>query len=91
MRHRRVYRFRLLSRSRHVVVHSAEHVAEGVDTDGWREGHVADVMRVMGAWSAFQRFPNHRLKVFDGGHAAFVKDPDRFEKSLRRFLEENVR
>jgi pimeloyl-ACP methyl ester carboxylesterase len=40
--------------------------------------------------SAFQRFPNHRLEVFDGGHAAFLEDPDHFEQSLRRFLKESV-
>jgi pimeloyl-ACP methyl ester carboxylesterase len=32
-------------------------------------------------------FKKHQLQVFDGGHAAFLEDPDRFEKSLRRFLE----
>jgi 4,5:9,10-diseco-3-hydroxy-5,9,17-trioxoandrosta-1(10),2-diene-4-oate hydrolase len=36
--------------------------------------------------SAFQRFSNHRLEVFDGGHAAFLEDPDHFEQSLRKFL-----
>jgi pimeloyl-ACP methyl ester carboxylesterase len=36
--------------------------------------------------SSFQKFPNHRLEVFDGGHAAFLEDPDRFEPALRRFL-----
>ena len=35
---------------------------------------------------AFQLFPNHRVEVFDGGHAAFLEDPDRFERSLRDFL-----
>jgi hypothetical protein len=29
---------------------------------------------------------NHCLEVFDGGHAAFLEDPDRFEPALRRFL-----
>jgi pimeloyl-ACP methyl ester carboxylesterase len=29
---------------------------------------------------------NHGLEVFDGGHAAFLEDPDRFEPALRRFL-----
>jgi 4,5:9,10-diseco-3-hydroxy-5,9,17-trioxoandrosta-1(10),2-diene-4-oate hydrolase len=35
---------------------------------------------------ALERFPNHRLEVFTGGHAAFLEDPDRFEQVLRRFL-----
>lgn len=35
---------------------------------------------------SFERFPNHCLEVFEGGHAAFLEDPDRFEKALRRFL-----
>ena len=29
---------------------------------------------------------NHCLEVFDGSHAAFLEDPDRFEPGLRRFL-----
>jgi hypothetical protein len=36
----------------------------------------------------FKKFPNHCLEVFEGGQAAFLEDPDRFEKSLRRFLRE---
>jgi pimeloyl-ACP methyl ester carboxylesterase len=36
--------------------------------------------------SAFDRFPNHRLVVFSGGHSAFLEDPDRFEHVLREFL-----
>jgi pimeloyl-ACP methyl ester carboxylesterase len=36
---------------------------------------------------AFDRFPNHRLEVFDGGHAAFLEDPDHFERTLRAFLD----
>ena len=36
---------------------------------------------------AFERFPNHHLEVFAGGHAAFLEDPDRFEEKLRQFLE----
>lgn len=36
----------------------------------------------------FGLFKNHRLEVFEGGHAAFLEDPDRFEISLRAFLEE---
>jgi len=43
------------------------------------------------AQPAFQRFPNHRLEVSDGGHAAFLEDPDHFEQSLRKFPRENVR
>jgi len=35
---------------------------------------------------SFQQFPDHHLEVFEGGHAAFLEDPDRFEQSLRRFL-----
>ncbi|HKV38371.1 MAG TPA: alpha/beta hydrolase [Blastocatellia bacterium] len=35
---------------------------------------------------AFDRFPNHRLELFEGGHAAFLEDPDRFEQVLRSFL-----
>jgi pimeloyl-ACP methyl ester carboxylesterase len=48
------------------------------------------VVPLKGTQSAFQRFPNHRLEVFDGGHAAFLEDPDHFEQSLRRFLKESV-
>ena len=35
---------------------------------------------------SFEQFPNHHLEVFEGGHAAFLEDPDRFEQSLRRFF-----
>ena len=35
---------------------------------------------------AYTEFPDARLEVFAGGHAAFLEDPDRFEKELRRFL-----
>jgi pimeloyl-ACP methyl ester carboxylesterase len=35
---------------------------------------------------SFRKFPNHCLEVFDGGHAAFLQDPDRFELALCRFL-----
>jgi len=48
------------------------------------------VVPLKGTQSAFQRFPNHRLEVFDGGHAAFLEDPDRFEQSLRKFLRGNA-
>jgi pimeloyl-ACP methyl ester carboxylesterase len=37
--------------------------------------------------AAFARFPNHRVEVFTGGHAAFLEDPDRFEQKLREFLD----
>jgi pimeloyl-ACP methyl ester carboxylesterase len=37
---------------------------------------------------ALDLFPNHCLEVFEGGHAAFLEDPDRFEQSLCRFLED---
>jgi pimeloyl-ACP methyl ester carboxylesterase len=37
--------------------------------------------------AAFARFPNHRLGIFTGGHAAFLEDPDRFEQRLREFLD----
>lgn len=36
--------------------------------------------------SSFGLFRNHRLEVFEGGHAAFLEDPDHFERSLRTFL-----
>jgi len=49
------------------------------------------VVPLKGTQSAFQGFPNHRVEVFDGGHAPFLEDPDRFEQSLRRFLTESVR
>jgi 4,5:9,10-diseco-3-hydroxy-5,9,17-trioxoandrosta-1(10),2-diene-4-oate hydrolase len=35
---------------------------------------------------SFDAFPKHRLEVFEGGHAAFLEDPDRFENCLRNFL-----
>jgi pimeloyl-ACP methyl ester carboxylesterase len=35
---------------------------------------------------SFQVFPNHRLEVFEGRHAAFLEDPGRFEQVLRGFL-----
>jgi pimeloyl-ACP methyl ester carboxylesterase len=35
---------------------------------------------------AFEQFPDHHLEVFEGGHAAFLEDPVRFEESLRAFL-----
>ena len=46
------------------------------------------VLPLKGTRPAFQRFPNQRLEVFEGGHAAFLEDPERFEQSLRRFLKE---
>jgi 4,5:9,10-diseco-3-hydroxy-5,9,17-trioxoandrosta-1(10),2-diene-4-oate hydrolase len=39
------------------------------------------------AQPSFNLFKQHQLQVFDGGHAAFLEDPDQFEKSLRTFLE----
>lgn len=38
--------------------------------------------------SSFGLFRNHRLEVFQGGHAAFLEDPNHFERSLRAFLKE---
>ena len=35
---------------------------------------------------AFARFPDHRLALFEAGHAAFLEDPDHFERELRTFL-----
>jgi pimeloyl-ACP methyl ester carboxylesterase len=35
---------------------------------------------------SFHLLKDHRLDVFDGGHAAFLEDPDSFEKSLRKFF-----
>jgi len=35
---------------------------------------------------SFEQFPNHHLELFEGGHAAFLEDPDRFEQSLRKFF-----
>jgi pimeloyl-ACP methyl ester carboxylesterase len=45
------------------------------------------VLPLKSAQLSFNLFRKHQLQVFDGGHAAFLEDPDRFEKSLRRFLE----
>jgi pimeloyl-ACP methyl ester carboxylesterase len=36
---------------------------------------------------AFDRFPNHRVETFEGGHAAFLEDPERFEGAIRVFLQ----
>jgi pimeloyl-ACP methyl ester carboxylesterase len=36
---------------------------------------------------AFDRFPNHRVETFEGGHAAFLEDPERFEAAIRSFLQ----
>ena len=38
----------------------------------------------------FSNFPNHRLEVFDAGHAAFLEDPEHFERCLRQFLREVI-
>lgn len=48
------------------------------------------VVPLKGTQPAFLRFPHHRLGVFDGGHAAFLEDPDHFEQSLRKFLKETA-
>jgi pimeloyl-ACP methyl ester carboxylesterase len=34
----------------------------------------------------FKLLKDHRLEVFEGGHAAFLEDPDHFERSIRDFL-----
>jgi pimeloyl-ACP methyl ester carboxylesterase len=47
------------------------------------------VVPLDGTKSAFDLFPNHRLEVFDAGHAAFLEDPDHFERALRAFLRDN--
>ncbi len=35
---------------------------------------------------AFVRFPDHRVEVFKGGHAAFLEDPEHFLSVLKSFL-----
>jgi len=35
---------------------------------------------------AFDRFPNRRVEIFEGGHAAFLEDPEHFEGAVRGFL-----
>lgn len=45
------------------------------------------VLPLKAAEPAFSRFPYHHLEVFDGGHAAFLEDPEHFERSLREFLQ----
>jgi 4,5:9,10-diseco-3-hydroxy-5,9,17-trioxoandrosta-1(10),2-diene-4-oate hydrolase len=45
------------------------------------------VLPLKSAQPSFNLFRKHQLQVFDGGHAAFLEDPDRFESSLRKFLE----
>jgi pimeloyl-ACP methyl ester carboxylesterase len=45
------------------------------------------VIPLKNAQPSFHLFRNYRLEVFEGGHSAFLEDPDRFEKSLRIFLE----
>ncbi|MGH9822019.1 MAG: alpha/beta fold hydrolase [Blastocatellia bacterium] len=37
---------------------------------------------------AFARLPNHCIEVFEGGHAAFLEDPDHFDHTLRAFLDD---
>lgn len=46
------------------------------------------VIPLKGVEPSFGLFPNHRLEVFEGGHAAFREDPDHFERSIREFLKE---
>jgi pimeloyl-ACP methyl ester carboxylesterase len=36
--------------------------------------------------AAFDRFPNHQVETFSGGHAAFLEDPEPFASALRSFL-----
>jgi pimeloyl-ACP methyl ester carboxylesterase len=35
----------------------------------------------------FDLFRDHQLEAFEGGHAAFLEDPDHFERSVRDFLQ----
>jgi 4,5:9,10-diseco-3-hydroxy-5,9,17-trioxoandrosta-1(10),2-diene-4-oate hydrolase len=37
---------------------------------------------------AIQRFPNARLDLFDGGHAAFLEAPDAFAQAFEQFVRE---
>jgi pimeloyl-ACP methyl ester carboxylesterase len=37
----------------------------------------------------FGLFKNRQLEVFNSGHAAFLEDPDHFERSIRAFLKKN--
>ena len=43
------------------------------------------------AWSRSKRaaraFPNHQVRLFDGGHAAFLEDPAAFAATLKEFIE----
>jgi pimeloyl-ACP methyl ester carboxylesterase len=39
---------------------------------------------------SFGLFRNYQLEIFEGGHAAFLEDPDRFESSVRKFLADAV-
>jgi pimeloyl-ACP methyl ester carboxylesterase/uncharacterized membrane protein YphA (DoxX/SURF4 family) len=36
---------------------------------------------------AFAAIPRHELVLFTGGHAPFLEDPNRFERTLREFLQ----
>jgi pimeloyl-ACP methyl ester carboxylesterase len=45
------------------------------------------VLPLKGNAPAFERFPNHRVETFEGGHAAFLEDPERFEGAMRAFLQ----
>lgn len=44
------------------------------------------VLPLKNAEPSFPLFRSYRLETFEGGHAAFLEDPDRFELALRRFL-----
>jgi pimeloyl-ACP methyl ester carboxylesterase len=44
------------------------------------------VLPLKNAVPSFRLFRSHQLETFEGGHAAFLEDPDRFELALRSFL-----
>ena len=44
------------------------------------------VIPVQANAAAIEIFPDHRLELFEGGHSAFLEDPDRFERILRDFM-----
>jgi pimeloyl-ACP methyl ester carboxylesterase len=37
---------------------------------------------------SFGSFRNYKLELFEGGHAAFLEDPDHFEQCIRAFLQD---
>ena len=47
------------------------------------------VIPLKGVKPSFALFRDYRLQVFEGGHAAFLEDPDRFESALRAFLQDH--